>query len=60
MSSRYICAEMLLDAAFLFDHEPSSAYLTSCPSHVLVVSPGPSFSSSFVMLCETMSRVLQK
>ena len=60
MSSRYICGDTLLGAAFLFDHESSSAHLTSFPPHSLAVSPGPSFSSSLVTSGETVSRALQK
>lgn len=50
---------MLADTAFLFDYEPSSAHLSSFPPHILLVSPAPSFSSSFAILFETMSRTLR-
>lgn len=59
VSSGYICGEMLIDTAFLFDYEPSSAHLSSFPTHILVVSPVLNFSSFFSLLLETMSRTLR-
>lgn len=59
VSSGYICGEMLIDTAFLFDYEPSSAHLSSFATHILVVSPVLNFSSFFALLLETMSRTLR-